>query len=92
MDLEALVTDELREAMTALRARVVRGRGLVARPPHATVGDPPARRRRGERQRSRGDGPIDAIFRAINAATGIEPTLRDFRVGAVTGGRTRSAR
>jgi 2-isopropylmalate synthase len=33
-----------------------------------------------------GDGPVDAIFRAINAATGVEARLREFRVDAVTGG------
>ena len=32
MDLEALVTDELREDDRRLRARVVRGRGLLAAP------------------------------------------------------------
>ena len=37
MDLEALVTDELREAPRRLDARVVRGRGLHRRPPHARV-------------------------------------------------------
>jgi 2-isopropylmalate synthase len=34
-----------------------------------------------------GDGPVDAIFRAINAATGSEARLREFRVDAVTGGQ-----
>jgi 2-isopropylmalate synthase len=34
-----------------------------------------------------GDGPVDAIFRAINAATGINARLREFRVDAVTGGQ-----
>ena len=34
-----------------------------------------------------GDGPVDAIFRAINAATGIDARLREFRVDAVTGGQ-----
>jgi 2-isopropylmalate synthase len=34
-----------------------------------------------------GDGPIDAIFRAINAATGTDARLREFRVDAVTGGQ-----
>jgi 2-isopropylmalate synthase len=32
-----------------------------------------------------GDGPVDAIFRAINTATGIDARLREFRVDAVTG-------
>jgi 2-isopropylmalate synthase len=34
-----------------------------------------------------GDGPIDAIFHAINAATGVEARLREFRVDAVTAGQ-----
>ena len=34
-----------------------------------------------------GDGPVDAIFRAINAATTIDARLREFRVDAVTGGQ-----
>ena len=34
-----------------------------------------------------GDGPIDAVFRAINAATGLDARLREFRVDAVTGGQ-----
>ena len=34
-----------------------------------------------------GDGPVDAVFRAINAATGVEAKLREFRVDAVTSGQ-----
>jgi 2-isopropylmalate synthase len=34
-----------------------------------------------------GDGPIDAIFHAINAATGVDARLREFRVDAVTAGQ-----
>ena len=34
-----------------------------------------------------GDGPVDAIFRAINAATKREARLREFRIDAVTGGQ-----
>jgi 2-isopropylmalate synthase len=34
-----------------------------------------------------GDGPIDAIFRAINAATRREARLKEFRIDAVTGGQ-----
>src|SRR5262249_60668782 len=34
-----------------------------------------------------GDGPIDAVFQAINAATGIAPRLNDFTIGAVTEGQ-----
>jgi 2-isopropylmalate synthase len=34
-----------------------------------------------------GDGPVDAFFSAINAATGHEARLREYHVSAVTGGR-----
>ena len=34
-----------------------------------------------------GDGPIDAVFHAINAATGVEARLREFRVDAVSEGQ-----
>ena len=34
-----------------------------------------------------GDGPVDAIFHAINAATKVDAKLREFRVDAVTGGQ-----
>lgn len=33
-----------------------------------------------------GDGPIDAVFKTMERITGIEPTLRDFRVRSVTVG------
>ena len=56
------------------------------RPPHATVVGPHAGRR-DRRGDFTGDGPVDAIFRAINAATRREARLREFRVDAVTGGQ-----
>ena len=34
-----------------------------------------------------GDGPVDAIFRAINAAVRREARLRDFHIGSVTAGQ-----
>jgi 2-isopropylmalate synthase len=34
-----------------------------------------------------GDGPVDAVFNAIDRATGIEVTLKEFNVHAVTPGR-----
>ena len=88
MDLEALVTDELREAS---RRRTGRSSGSRSRPPTA------ARRTRRSRCARRtastvagdftGDGPIDAIFRAINAAAKREVKLREFRIDSVTGGQ-----
>ena len=34
-----------------------------------------------------GDGPVDSVFQAINAATGLDAQLRAFRVDSVTGGQ-----
>ena len=70
-----------------LRARVVRGRGLLAaaRRTRASSIDA-ARRRLGERLIHR-RGPIDAVFQAINAATGDGAELREFTIGAVTEGQ-----
>ena len=87
MDLEALVTDELREAaVTGWTVEWFDVEASTRRPPHATVG---VRSPDGEELTGAftGDGPIDAIFRAINAATGVEAKLREFRVDAVTGGQ-----
>ncbi|MGC2373579.1 MAG: 2-isopropylmalate synthase [Solirubrobacteraceae bacterium] len=87
MDLEALVTEELRGDDVATYA-------FVDFEVHASSSEPPSARvrvsvedgavKQGE---SSGDGPVDAIFRAINAATGVEASLREFRVDAVTEGQ-----
>jgi 2-isopropylmalate synthase len=86
MDLEALVTDELRAEITGYTLEWFDVEASSRRPPHATVG---VRGPDGEELQGSftGDGPIDAIFRAINAATDSEARLREFRVDAVTGGQ-----
>jgi 2-isopropylmalate synthase len=93
MDLEALVTDELRNPVPA-GEEVPGGYALDSfdvesssqRPPHArvTVTLPDGSSAGGS---FTGDGPIDATFQAINAATGIAPVLSDFTIGAVTEGQ-----
>jgi 2-isopropylmalate synthase len=86
MDLEALVTDELREEVAGYQLEWFDVEASSRRPPHATVG---VRGPDGEELTGSftGDGPVDAIFRAINAATGSDARLREFRVDAVTGGQ-----
>jgi 2-isopropylmalate synthase len=86
MDLEALVTDELREAVVGYELVWFDVEASSRRPPHATVA---VRTPAGEEVTGdfTGDGPVDAIFRAINAATGVDAKLREFRVDAVTGGQ-----
>src|SRR3989440_2617608 len=86
LDLEALVTDELREEVSGYQLEWFDVEASSRRPPHATVG---IRTPDGEEVVGSftGDGPVDAIFRAINAATGVDARLREFRVDAVTGGQ-----
>src|SRR4029078_1529054 len=85
MDLEALVTDELRDAVGSYTLEWFDVEASLPRPPHATGG---IRSPEGEELSGSftGDGPVDAIFRAINTATGIDAKLREFHVGAATGG------
>jgi 2-isopropylmalate synthase len=86
MDLEALVTDELRDAMRAYSLEWFDVEASTRRPPHARVAirTPDDEVVVGD---FTGDGPVDAIFRAINAATRRDARLREFRIDAVTGGQ-----
>jgi len=86
MDLEALLTDELREEVTGYQLEWFDVEASSRRPPHATVG---IRTPDGDEVTGSftGDGPVDAIFHAINTATGHDARLREFRVDAVTAGQ-----
>src|SRR4051794_15807370 len=86
LDLEALVTDELRADAGAYTLEWFDVEASTRRPPHATVSilTPAGETVRGD---FTGDGPIDAIFRAINSATRREARLREFRIDAITGGQ-----
>ncbi len=86
MDLEALVTDELRDQVLNYTLDSYEVASSSKRPPHATVRItlPDGTAVEGS---FTGDGPVDAVFRAINAATGLDARLREFRVDAVTEGQ-----
>ena len=86
MDLEALVTDELREELIGYVLESYEVHASTAQVPHASVvvRRPDGTSGRGEFS---GDGPIDSVLRALNEATGVEAALREFRVGAVTEGQ-----
>jgi len=86
MDLEALVTDELRSEIAGYTLQWFDVEASSRRPPHATVAvlGPDGDELVGS---FTGDGPVDAIFHAINAATSVDAKLREFRVDAVTGGQ-----
>jgi len=87
MDLEALVTDELRsEDIGGYSLASFEVEASSQRPPHArvSVNLPEGGTASGS---FTGDGPIDAVFQAINAASGISAKLSEFTIGAVTEGQ-----
>src|SRR5437660_1398944 len=87
LDLEALVTDELRsEDIGGYALDWFEVQDSSRRPPHARVCVllPDGGRADGE---FTGDGPIDAVLRAINVATGVAAKLSEFTIGAVTEGQ-----
>jgi 2-isopropylmalate synthase len=86
MDLEALVTDELRQDIAGYSLEWFEVESSSRRSPHAKVGVtlPDGSSATGSFV---GDGPIDAIFQAINAATATAPALSEFTIGAVTEGQ-----
>jgi len=87
MDLEALVTDEIRATQEgAFELESFEVEASSGRSPHASVR---VKLPGGEVAEGSftGDGPIDAFFSALNAATNREGRLKEYRVGAVTGGR-----
>jgi 2-isopropylmalate synthase len=86
MDLEALVTDELREEVAGYTLEWFDVEASSRRPPHARVS---VKLPDGSTQEGNftGDGPIDAVFQAINIATGAAPVLNEFTIGAVTEGQ-----
>ena len=87
MDLEALVTDELRgEDVRGYALEWFEVEASSRRPPHARVSVtlPDGGSAEGT---FTGDGPIDAVFQAIEAATGVGAKLSDFQIRAVTEGQ-----
>jgi 2-isopropylmalate synthase len=86
MDLEALVTDDLRDQLASYTLEAFEVEAGSGRAPHAKVAvtRPDGTTAEGEFS---GDGPVDSVFQAINAATGLDAQLRAFRVDAVTGGQ-----
>jgi 2-isopropylmalate synthase len=86
LDLEALVTDDLRDVLASYTLESFAVQAGSGRAPHARVvviqpdGESVA-------AEFSGDGPVDSVFQAINAATGLDAQLRAFRVDSVTGGQ-----
>src|ERR1700754_4057643 len=86
LDLEAIVSDEMKQAPSAYAIVSFDIEASSTRSPLARVSvrSPDGEELLGD---FTGDGPVDAIFRAINAATKVDAKLREFRVDAVTGGQ-----
>jgi 2-isopropylmalate synthase len=85
LDLEAIVSDEMRERSDAHELAWFEVEAGSRREPVARVAVtmPSGEEALGE---SSGDGPVDAIFQAIQKATGTDCDLREYTVEAVTGG------
>jgi 2-isopropylmalate synthase len=85
LDLEAIVSDEMRDRADTHELAWFEVEAGSRREPVAKVAVkmPSGQESVGE---SGGDGPIDAIFRAIQQATETECELRQYTVEAVTGG------
>jgi 2-isopropylmalate synthase len=86
LDLEAIVSDEMRESPSAFQLESFEVEASSTRSPLASAR---VRMPGGEISEGSftGDGPVDAFFSALNAATGYEARLKEFHVSAVTGGR-----
>ena len=86
LDLEAIVSDEMRESPTAFALDGFDVEASSGRSPLATarVRMPDGQIREGS---FTGDGPVDAFFSALNAAVGYDARLKEYHVSAVTGGR-----
>jgi 2-isopropylmalate synthase len=85
LDLEALVSDEMRESAKAYNLGWFEVEAGSKREPKATVGVILPSGEESMAQAS-GDGPIDAIFVAIREAVGTDAELRRYSVEAVTEG------
>jgi len=87
-DLEAIVSDEMRveaagEGFSLEEMHFVGGTGDEPRA-RVALRDPDGARREAE---AAGDGPVDALMKAIDAAAGSSGTLLEYAVSAVTSGR-----
>jgi 2-isopropylmalate synthase len=85
LDLEALVSDEMRQAESAYTLESFDIEAGSGRAPFAEVKVvlPGGEKAEGS---FTGDGPVNAFFSALNAATGREARLKEYHVHAVTAG------
>jgi 2-isopropylmalate synthase len=86
-DIAALVESEITrvpEMWRLVRLTVATATGGMA---SATVELENIETRKHQRDSATGDGPVDAIFHALERVTGVELTLLDYQIRSVTGGK-----
>jgi 2-isopropylmalate synthase len=86
LDLEAIVSDEMKQSPTAFQIESFEVEASNVRAPLAKVSIRLPDGAVGSGSFT-GDGPVDAFFSAINAATGHDARLKEYHVSAVTSGR-----
>jgi 2-isopropylmalate synthase len=86
LDLEALVSDEMKQTPGVFELESFEVEASNTRAPHARVRVRLPGGQVGEGSFT-GDGPVDAFFSALNAAVGRDGRLKEYHVSAVTGGR-----
>jgi 2-isopropylmalate synthase len=86
LDLEAIASDEMRQSTSGFELQSFEIEAGSDRVPfaRARVGLPDGGVGEGS---FTGDGPVEALFSALNAATGHEGRLKEYHVSAVTAGR-----
>jgi 2-isopropylmalate synthase len=86
LDLEALVSDEMKQAPAVFELESFEVEASNTRAPHARVRVRLPGGQVGAGSFT-GDGPVDAFFSALNAAVGHDGRLKEYHVSAVTSGR-----
>ncbi len=86
-DIEALVESEVLTVPEVWRVRGLQVATGTAGMPTATVELEKVATGEARRDAATGDGPVDAIFRAVERLTGVSLQLRDYQIRSVTGGK-----
>jgi 2-isopropylmalate synthase len=83
-DMEAIVAEQVRTAEEVYQFVTMYVESGTDQKPQATV----VLRKNGKdlKKTASGDGPVDAVCKAISEATGVSTTLQSYNVSAITGG------
>jgi 2-isopropylmalate synthase len=84
-DLEALIEGQIHDGTTPWEITALHTSAGTGTLPHAAICLQHVDGRKVE-EAAVGDGPIDAVFKAIERVTGVNVTLRDYQVRSVTVG------